>query len=702
MPVGFDVEINKSLKEGFLSVIWRNPGANTENSFEAETPVFKKEHIHTDSLWPNAKQALETGTRLFNFLDGGGDFRRALKEAEFRDQPLQLGISTCKETHDWPLELVAHNGVFLLCGKCLLVRKAVGRNGDKKIVAQKRPLKLLFMAGSPLDVQPLLGFEKEEEMIFDVIEKTAVDLEVEDSGTLEGLAERLQHEAYDVVHLSGHADIDKNGVPFFILETETGGRRDVSCELLWNAALKKNPPRLLFLSGCRTGEAAGDGAVSFARVMVETYDIPAVLGWGRSVRDVQASIAARKIYGELSLGRSVPEAVKQARFILMEHFARHPEWPLLRLFSWGGQVGALVEEGQKAKPKPRILKHKYLADSSVKVLAEGFVGRRRQLQQCIRVLTEENDNIGVLIQGTGGLGKSCLAGKVCERFSNHHLIVVHGVFNDISLHNALDRAFSEVGDEQGKEILQAEKKMTEKLQALCAGSFKNKKYLFVLDDFERNIKGATEGAPGSLTVSAAQLLTVLLYSLPACNKETQLIITCRYDFSLARQSADLVTQRLQVVTLTGFLHAEQLKKVRELRHIINYPDAETARKLTSAGCGNPRLMESLDLLVGQMGQAEVPVLLEAVADKKEEFIRKHVVRELVAKGGEGFDVFVSGFGIYRVPVATNGAKIIGKSMDLTDRETGELLERGVGLGLVEYDQARGVFQVTPLLREELV
>ncbi|MCP4213537.1 MAG: CHAT domain-containing protein, partial [bacterium] len=700
MPVVIDVEITKSSKEGFLSVKWRNPGANTENSFEAETPIFKKEHIHTDSLWPNAKQALETGTRLFNFLDGGGDFRRALKEAESGNEPLQLGIATCKETHDWPLELVAYNGVFLLCDKCFLVRKVAG--WDKKIVPKKRPLKLLFMAGSPLDVTPLLGFEKEEEIIFDVIEETAVDLEVEDSGTLEGLAERLQHEAYDVVHLSGHADIDKNGVPFFILETETGRRRDVTCDLLWKEALMKNPPRLLFLSGCRTGEATGDGAASFARLMVEKYNIPAVLGWGRSVQDAQASVAARMIYGELSLGRSVPEAVRLARFILMEHFARHPEWPLLRLFSWGGQVGALVEEGQKAKPKPRKLKHKYLADSRVKVLAEGFVGRRRQLQQCIRVLTEENDKIGVLIQGTGGLGKSCLAGKVCKRFAGRHLIVVHGLFNDISLHDALDRAFTEVGDEQGKEILQQDEEMVDKLNDLCATSFKAKKYFFILDDFERNLEGAAEGKPGSLRVSASQLLEELLYSLPDCGKETQLIITCRYDFSLVCESVDLVKQRLQAVTLTGFLQAEQLKKVRELRYIHYYPDAEIAVKLLAAGCGNPRLMESLDRLVGQMALAEVPALLEAVADKKEEFIQAHVVRELVAKGGEGFDVFVSGFGIYRIPVEKNGAETIGQSIGLADRETGELLDRGVGLGLVEYDQARGVFQVTPLLREELV
>ena len=51
-----------------------------------------------------------------------------------------------------------------------------------------RPLRLLLMACSPLDVEPVLEFEREEAMIFEATRKPAVELEVEESGSLQGLA----------------------------------------------------------------------------------------------------------------------------------------------------------------------------------------------------------------------------------------------------------------------------------------------------------------------------------------------------------------------------------------------------------------------------------------------------------------------------------------------------------------------------------
>jgi hypothetical protein len=47
---------------------------------------------------------------------------------------------------------------------------------------------------------------------------------------------------------------------------------------------------LVFLSGCRTGEAQGD-TVSMAEKLAR-LGVPAVLGWGRPVRDHSATQAA--------------------------------------------------------------------------------------------------------------------------------------------------------------------------------------------------------------------------------------------------------------------------------------------------------------------------------------------------------------------------------------------------------------------------
>jgi tetratricopeptide (TPR) repeat protein len=241
--------------------------------------------------------------------------------------------------------------------------------------------------------------------------------------------------------------------------------------------------------------------------------------------------------------------------------------------------------------------------------------------------------------------------------------------------------------------------MKEKLADLCAASFKEKNYLLLLDDFEQNLEGADQGQPGPLLPEAFDLLEVLLHYLPFSGKMTQLLITCRYRFSLEEQGNDLVEERLEPVCLTSFQESEQFKKARELKNILTYADQSAVPQLLTAGHGNPRLMEWLDILVGEMAEAEVPQLLDAIRNKQEEFIRKHVIRELLHRGGDELARFLRWLGIFRRPVLLEGVQEVGDKAGLKGWK--ELLEQGLSLSLVEHDQARKSYVVTPLLREEL-
>jgi hypothetical protein len=332
---------------------------------------------------------------------------------------------------------------------------------------------------------------------------------------------------------------------------------------------------------------------SFAQELAEEYHVPAVLGWGRYVDDRQATYAKKMLYRELSRGRSILEAVQRARFESITAFDGdpNPAWWLLRLFGSGGEgsMDAMVEAGQKEHPKPRLMKHVYLEQSQVKVLAKGFVGRRRQLQQSLRALKQDRDKIGVLLLGTAGLGKSCLAGKLCERFKDHTPIIIHGRLDAVSLLAALEKAFLVTGDKKAKEILAAQEEMTKKLAGLCATCFKERNYLLLLDDFEQNLEGADQGVPGALLPEAQPLVEVLLGYLSYSGKETLLIVTSRYGFSLVDgQRSDAVAKRLERVWLTGFQEAEQRKKARELPNIYDYQDPSVRQQLLAAGLGNPR------------------------------------------------------------------------------------------------------------------
>jgi hypothetical protein len=123
-----------------------------------------------------------------------------------------------------------------------------------------------------------------------------------------------------------------------------------------------NLPGLIFLSGCRTGEAPEHiAAMSFAHHLVAGH-VSTVLGWGLPVSDVGARCAAEKLYFDLSRGENIPDALLRTR---SEFFTRHPtQWSLLRLFSDGTPLDVpLVERGQKKRPKTRDLQYAYLANS---------------------------------------------------------------------------------------------------------------------------------------------------------------------------------------------------------------------------------------------------------------------------------------------------------------------------------------------------
>ncbi|MFH1943533.1 MAG: tetratricopeptide repeat protein [bacterium] len=701
MQILYRISIEPTEKEKVYRIVWTDVANQHQDHFHQTADEITQEEV--DRLWLQSSNQKSIGNKLFGFLDGDAKhLNRALDEAAKQGEPLLLELSVCKSVSDWPFELMAQNGVFLAPGRVHLIRRVSDWGEKKKLQPADRPIRLLFMACSALDVEPELDFEREEETVFRVTEKLAIDMEVEDTGSLEGLREQLEKEPYDIVHLSGHADIDEHGKPFFIMEDEQGFGRDVTPERLWCDALIENPPRLLFLSGCRTGETPEEkAAVSFAHQLIEKHNLPAVLGWGRSVADDQASKAAEVIYHELSRGRDILSAVQRARVELIEHFksSSRPAWPMLRLYCSGVRHAPIVTEGQKVRPKVKRLVHTYLKNSNVKVLLEGFVGRRRPLQQSLKALKHDPDKVGILLLGTGGLGKSCLAGKICERLSDHTLVVVHGKLNAYTLLDALRDAFILSHDEKGLEILASEKEITDKLAELSAESFMENRYVILLDDFEQNIEGAGEGRPGAPIPEAVPIVKTLLHSLPNCGKMSQMIITSRHPFTLTEQGKDLVKERIEPVSLTSFRRTEQLKKARELKHILRLPEADMATALIAAGRGNPRLMEWMDTLVGEMAESEVSELLNAVGEKHEEFIKTHLIRELLGCAGKETEKLLVWFSVFRLPVQEDGIRLISERAGLMAWK--KHAERGMELSLIEYDTARKIYQLTPLLREEL-
>ena len=200
---------------------------------------------------------------------------RSLTEADSQSERLHIVIRT---DFDLPFELLYHEG-FLTPFRAHVIRRVSNWGVQKKLNPENRPLRVLFMACAPEGVEPVLEYEKEEETIFKVSQRLPLDVDVEDTGSVQGLYEQLTHNQYDVTHISGHADI--GDTPFFWMEDEEGNPVRVTPSALWES-LKLNPPRLLFLSGCKTGQPLA--AYSFAQYFVEKHS-STVIGWGLPVTD---------------------------------------------------------------------------------------------------------------------------------------------------------------------------------------------------------------------------------------------------------------------------------------------------------------------------------------------------------------------------------------------------------------------------------
>jgi CHAT domain-containing protein len=270
------------------------------------------------------------GRRLHDWLDGPTE--RWLQQARGAGQGLALHIDVAGRLRHLPWELLCQAG--FLCGDLLRpftpVRR-VGRRGQPRPKAN-RPLRVLFMACAPEGVEPVLDFEAEERSLLEACRRHPVELVVEESGTLDGLREHVQAYGpghFDVLHLTGHADV-RDGTPCFLAEDPRGFPHAAAAEEVAEA-LAGHWPRLVFLSGCKTGQAAGQGAVPSLAEAVVAAGAPAVLGWALPVGDAAAGEAAAVLYDRLAVGRPADEAVALARQRLLEKLS--PYWHLLRLYA---------------------------------------------------------------------------------------------------------------------------------------------------------------------------------------------------------------------------------------------------------------------------------------------------------------------------------------------------------------------------------
>ncbi len=596
---------------------------------------------------------VKTGRRLYDWLDGCDRWLAQLLERA--QSGVVLAIATTERLSHLPWE-VLHDGQSFLVARPFPVVVPVRWQerwqvqGQSKALSWRqdavpnRPLQALFMATSPEGVVPVLDFETEEGRILAATKRQPMTLTVEESGCLVELENLLaSHEPghFDVVHLTGHADVTAAG-PLFITESETGARVDASPQDIAKA-LQFRFPALIFLSGCKTGQGGrgngGDEVPSLAAALLG-YGAIAVLGWGRPVLDKDGILAAEALYAALAAAKELPEALVLTYQAMIAAKAR--DWHLLRLYVRGAVPRKLVTPkntpGRALAVQAAAATEFLDAQGRVKVpTRESFVGRRRPLQNCLRAL-QDSAVPGVLLYGMGGLGKSSLAARICDRLDGVERVVWVGRLDEAALVNRLGDFVEREGRLRLQDPGEDLKYRLRDLLAAAGGPV----FLLVLDDFEANL------AEGNLRIGAepAGVLGALLWALAAARRGHKLLMTCRYDFEFSGLAG------FYKQPLAGLRAADLQKKCAQLKTFERGSGVEKELQARALGLadGNPRLLEWLDRVMQAAG-VDVAALLDALAGERQVELREQVMAAaLLAQVDEAMRVMLGRACVYELPV----------------------------------------------------
>ncbi|MEG4022010.1 tetratricopeptide repeat protein, partial [Microcoleus sp. S13C4] len=638
-----------------------------------------------------------TGKRLFDWLDGTERlFSR--KIAELGRESIILAIATAERLAHLPWE-VLHDGQSFLVAKPQPIVPVRWMSSDsiKKLsvdeaTPENRALNLLFMAASPLDVEDVLDFEKEEGLILKATKDARQDLAliVEESGCLTELGYLIDsHDKgyFDVLHLTGHGTINDSGEPRFYTETETGENYLASGQDIANS-LRFRLPKLLFMSGCRTGQRGKSGLIPSLAEELLSFGAKAVLGWGKKVREEDATAAAAALYKSLAAGYELTEALASTYQALIAHKAR--DWHLLRLYVAGNMPINLVTtvrtRGRKRAPKPTVTEQ-FLdaAGQQVKVpTREAFVGRRRQIQNCLKELKIPSDQVGVLIYGMGGLGKSSLASRLCDRLTEFDKIVWSGKVDEASLLSKLgdkllrlQREALQLDDEELKyrlrDLFLALEEMAHSSDKTGSGGH-GKPFMLVLDDFENNLESRPNSGDYVLLPEMARILEAVVWAIQETNAPHRLILTCRYDFD-SRLLRDFYKQ-----SLDGFKGADLQKKCSQLEAFA--PGSKVDEKLKSQAQnladGNPRLLERLNLVL-LAEQLDVTAILEQIEKTTAEFREDILNQELLKQLSPELTSMLELALVYQLPVPREGIAAVCTCIVDIDKN----INRAIALGLLE-------------------
>ncbi|MEU4742413.1 CHAT domain-containing protein [Actinosynnema sp. NPDC023658] len=633
---------------------------------------------------PQHRSALlaQCGSRLHTFVDTAERVLTGYRDRTKGSRPtMVLAINADEEIAQLPWELLHDGSTFLVAAPDPVVPVRVVTSGGQPHPVAKRGLRLLYMACAPVGDLPELDYDAEHDVIIKLAREHPLEPHFDDTGNLvdlEGRWGEYDYRHFDVIHLDGHVGYTRGEV---VLATEgVRGERVDADAIVLRDAIRDSGASVLFLSGRPMGGEVDDFPTGRLAARLAGSGIPVVVGWDRRTPDAHSTEAVKAFYQVLALGRTVAEALAATyRSMVRDGGA---DWPALRVFVAGELPGALVPAPRSGGGVMQIIPRP--DDEARGKGSTGFIGRRRELQDAVRLLgvRATPDPVGLVLCGMGGLGKTRLARRIEQRLAADYQVV--RVADGLTEQKLVDAIAADIERDvylhDVPPTLPLVDRLTWFLRRWSAAS--GKLLLFELDAFEHSFEadpgdaGAivlVDGKPTTAT-EAASVLNALVNAVRTCGYGPhRILMTTRYP-------PDLPCLRYLEVRRLSSLGRSDLERVvaRRAGEDVTLSAASVDEIISTAG-GNTRLTEWLVDAVRREVRVEPDALRAVLRHNRLEFLEKDVFAPLLLNRISRDDARVlRAASPFHVPVSVD---VLSR---LTGADASEAVWRLANLGLLEH------------------
>ena len=307
-----------------------------------------------NSIKPSQLQDL--GTRLFGALFPGDievQLLRSLDDVQRSDSRLRLRLRTDSATEQlgipWEILYWPRLGDYISLQLNMPMCRYADQPRPSKVRDLQLPIRILAVVSAPEDV-PGLDVEREWRLLDASLERLVLENKAEvfrlDAPTLRRLDASLRENHYDVIHFSGHGDLDAaTGAPVLFLESPDRSTDAIGTQAFARLLRGNTSVKVVFLNSCLGALEGLEGRPPNFVDSLMAEGVPAVLAMRERISDEAAIEFSREFYRALAVASPIDVAVAHARRQMALHLST-PEWaiPTLGLRSQDGMLLGLPDE----------------------------------------------------------------------------------------------------------------------------------------------------------------------------------------------------------------------------------------------------------------------------------------------------------------------------------------------------------------------